>query len=345
MTHPGRLKVAVLGGDQETLPLLELLGHLHDIQIVGLSSHSDPVGVTPSATPPPIPVFQDPGALIDGSKPNLLIDTTGKAFFLDSAKNQSENGIEILGGKGARLLLDLAEQEHQVRGQISHTEKLATIGTMVLGIAHDINNPLHVILGFSENLCEEPNVDEVHEQAREIHQAAKRIITMCGDLTGYARQGFGQQRQMVDLGTQLDESLKIAHYATSFDGLSVIKSYSPCAQVLAKAEELTQIFVNLVLNAVHAMEGKGTLTLSSESSVGKVCIKVQDTGHGISPDHLPKIFEPFYTTKPAGKGTGLGLHSVRTLVQKNQGEIFVESQIGQGTCFHLEFPNPCRQDS
>jgi two-component system, NtrC family, sensor kinase len=340
MTDIGRLKVAILGGGQRTRSLLELLGHLHDIQIVELASPCSAVEETSSPALTRGLANTDLYAHIDGTRPNLLIDTTDINQFPEGIPGPQERGIEVLKGNGAKLLLELAEQEHQVRGQISHTEKLATVGTMVLGIAHDINNPLHVILGFSENLCDETNTEEVRDQAKEIHQAAKRIITMCQHLTGYARHGQTHPLTIIDLEEQLDESLKIAKYAASFSGVSILKLYSSQARVLAKAEELTQVFVNLVLNAIQAMDGSGTLTVSSVAHPEKICVKIQDTGPGISPQHLPKIFEPFYTTKPPGKGTGLGLHSVRTLVQKNQGTIFVESQVGQGTCFHLEFPNP-----
>ncbi|MDT7043036.1 HAMP domain-containing sensor histidine kinase [Candidatus Nitronereus thalassa] len=345
MTDIGRMKVAILGGGQRTQPLMELLGHLHDIQIVELSPQGSSVEKTsPSSLLGALGNLDSSAPANALLQPHLVIDTTGHLQSSESNSNSSEQSVEVLKGNGAKLLLELAEQEHQVRGQISHTEKLATVGTMVLGIAHDINNPLHVILGFSENLCDEAYSEEIRDQAKEIHQAAKRIITMCQHLTGYARHGQTHPLSIIDLEEQLDESLKIAKYAASFNRVSILKSYSSKARVLAKAEELTQIFVNLVLNAIQAMNGSGTLTLSSVTHQEKICVKIQDTGPGIPPTHLPKIFEPFFTTKPPGKGTGLGLHSVRTLVHKNQGKIFVESEVGQGTCFHLEFPNPSSRE-
>ena len=131
MTDNGRMKVAILGGGQRTRPLLELLGQLHDIQIVELTPQGPASERTSSLSLPHARVNQDLSILVDGARPHLLIDTTGPIQSSESISNPSSLGVEVLKGNGAKLLLELAEQEHQVRGQISHTEKLATVGTLI----------------------------------------------------------------------------------------------------------------------------------------------------------------------------------------------------------------------
>jgi signal transduction histidine kinase len=122
------------------------------------------------------------------------------------------------------------------------------------------------------------------------------------------------------------------------ENITVVRTYAAHPIVLARPEEIIQIFVNLVVNALQAMNGQGTLTLGAKSSDLKATISIGDTGPGISQENLRKIFEPFFTTKPPGKGTGLGLYSVRSLVKQNGGQIFIHSVMGKGTTFHLEFP-------
>ena len=142
----------------------------------------------------------------------------------------------------------------------------------------------------------------------------------------------------VRIGEQLDEALKIARFATRFQEITIHKHFQDGLEIHAKPEEMLQVFVNLLTNAIHAMEGKGSLTLSTENHNGHIRISITDTGCGIPAENLQKIFDPFYTTKAVGKGTGLGLYNVRTIVRKYQGELKVESAVGQGTTVQLMFP-------
>ncbi|HXC65904.1 MAG TPA: HAMP domain-containing sensor histidine kinase, partial [Nitrospiraceae bacterium] len=139
---------------------------------------------------------------------------------------------------------------------------------------------------------------------------------------------------------KLDEALKIARYASSLHDIEMIKHYQPGADVKGNPDELLHVFVNLITNAVHAMErAGGTLTLETILLDGQVSVRIADTGCGIASDKIPKIFEPFFTTKPPGKGTGLGLYNVKTIVNNMHGSIAVDSQIDKGTTFTLTFPD------
>ena len=240
----------------------------------------------------------------------------------------------------SHLLWTLIQHESKLEAELLQSEKLAGIGSFAAGIAHDINNPLQLILGLAENLTEERDLTAVHEQAHEIIEAVKRTSAICRDLTRYSRRASPHEDVLVSVNGKLDEALKIARYASSFHDIEMIKQYQPDAAVKGNPDELLHVLVNLITNAVHAMEHSGgTLTIETTVHDGQVDIKISDTGSGIAPDKIPEIFEPFFTTKAPGKGTGLGLYNVKTIVDKMHGTIAVDSRIDQGTTFTLTFPN------
>ena len=178
----------------------------------------------------------------------------------------------------------------------------------------------------------------VRDQALEVVQATKRIIKICEELKFYVRQSEPKDCTPVNLTQQLEEAMKVARYAVGLENITVIRAYSAHPMILAKPEEIVQIFVNLVINALQAMDGRGTLTLEADCADRMATINIGDTGPGIPQENMRKIFEPFYTTKPPGKGTGLGLHPVRSLVQQYGGKIVIQSVVHEGTTFHLEVP-------
>ena len=145
---------------------------------------------------------------------------------------------------------------------------------------------------------------------------------------------------MVCLNNRLDEALKIARYAASFHDISVRKEYEEGAAARGNPDEILHILVNLITNAVQAMEqGGGTLTLTTDHFSDGVTLRISDTGCGIEPAVQDQIFEPFFTTKEPGKGTGLGLYNVKTIVNKMRGKIDVESRVDHGTTFTITFPS------
>jgi signal transduction histidine kinase len=247
---------------------------------------------------------------------------------------------DILSGSASRLLWELVLHESKLEAELLQSEKLAGIGSFAAGIAHDINNPLQLILGLAENIAEERDLTAVHEQARDIIEAVKRTSAICRDLTRYSRRASPYEDMLVSVNEKLDEALKIARYASSLHDIEMIKHYRSGADVKGNPDELLHVFVNLITNAVHAMERVGgTLTLETMLLDGQVGVRISDTGYGIASDKIPEIFEPFFTTKAPGKGTGLGLYNVKTIVSKMHGTIAVDSQIDKGTTFTLIFPN------
>jgi signal transduction histidine kinase len=340
MEHSDHTKVAILGAGRGGRALVDLLHHIPSIKIVGIADRNPAAPGLKRAHELGIPVTTDVPDLIGNHGAGLILDVTGDPKMEAYLHVHKPPAADILGGSASHLLWTLIQHESKLEAELLQSEKLAGIGSFAAGIAHDINNPLQLILGLAENLTEERDLTAVHEQAHEIIEAVKRTSAICRDLTRYSRRASPHEDVLVPVNGKLDEALKIARYASSFHDIEMIKQYQPDAAVKGNPDELLHVLVNLITNAVHAMEHRGgTLTIETTVHDGQVDIRISDTGSGIAPDKIPEIFEPFFTTKAPGKGTGLGLYNVKTIVNKMHGTIAVDSRVNQGTTFTLTFPN------
>lgn len=334
------LRIALLINNPQRCQAFSFLEHIPGIEIVGIADQQVPDQESVQGQECDDPLEPSSTLLLNQTSPHVLLDLTGAPRAQAQGNQFQSLKAEIPGPYTASLVEKIVEHNNGLEQQMAHIEKLANIGTLASGILHDINNPLYVILGFSENLLEEHHSQIVQDQALEVLQATKRIIRMCQDLNLYARQRTPEECTSIDLTQQLEEAMKVARFSVGLENMSIVRLYSAHPVILARAEQIVQIFVNLIMNALQAMDGHGTLTLGAGRTDLMATISIGDTGPGIPQEHLPKIFEPFFTTKPPGKGTGLGLHSVRSLVRQYGGRIFVQSVMGGGTTFHLEFPLP-----
>ena len=340
MEHSDPTKVAILGAGRGGRALLDLLHQLPSIEIVGITDRDPAAPGLQRARTLHIPVTTNVPDLIGNHGVQLIMDVTGNPEMETYLKAHKPPTADILSGSASRLLWKLVQHESKLEAELLQAEKLAGIGSFAAGIAHDINNPLQLILGLAENLAEERDLAAVHEQALDIIEAVKRTSAICRDLTRYSRRASPHEDISVSINAKLDEALKIARYASSFHDIEMLKQYQPGAAVKGNPDELLHVFVNLITNAVHAMEqAGGTLTLETRVLGGQVDIRISDTGSGIAPEKIPEIFEPFFTTKAPGKGTGLGLYNVKTIVSKMHGQITVESKVDQGSTFTLTFPH------
>ena len=340
MERSGHTKVAILGAGRGGHALLDLLHHIPSIEIVGIADRDPAAPGLQRARELRIHVTTDVPDLISNHGASLIMDVTGDPAMETYLHAHRPPTADILSGSSSRLLWELVQHESTLEAELLQSEKLAGIGSFAAGIAHDINNPLQLILGLAENLAEEQNLTAVHEQARDIIEAVKRASAICRDLTRYSRRASPHEDVLVSVNGKLDEALKIARYASSFHDIEMVKHYQPGAAVNGNPDELLHVLVNLITNAVHAMEqAGGTLTLETTVLDGEVGVRISDTGCGIAPDKIPEIFEPFFTTKAPDKGTGLGLYNVKTIVNKMHGAIAVDSQTEKGTTFTLTFPN------
>ncbi|MET0515087.1 MAG: PAS domain S-box protein [Nitrospiraceae bacterium] len=235
------------------------------------------------------------------------------------------------------VLWDITD-EKQLQDQLIQTEKLASLGTMVSGMAHEINNPAQAILSMAELIQEEQNPDQIRQFAADIVEYARHVSVVVRDFASYARSAGRDGQSDIDVTVRLMEAVKMVRRGPHFGYVDVTTDFVGPTIIRARKAELDQIFVNLISNAVQAMNGKGHLILSTVGEGNYLKITIRDTGCGIPKSVLGKIFDPFFTTKDPGKGTGLGLSIVYRIVTKYEGTIWVESEEGQGTAFHIRFP-------
>ncbi|MDH4284272.1 MAG: ATP-binding protein, partial [Gallionellaceae bacterium] len=156
-------------------------------------------------------------------------------------------------------------------------------------------------------------------------------------LKDFSHVDAGEEWHYSDLRKGLDSTLNIVHNEIKYKA-DVVKEYGELPEVECLSSQLNQVFMNLLVNATHAIEERGTITIRTGQQGEEVWMEVADTGKGIKPEHLTKIFDPFFTTKPVGKGTGLGLSLSYSIVQKHHGRIEVESEVGKGTTFRVWLP-------
>ncbi len=336
-SHPPT-KVAILGAGRGGTALLDLLHQICTIEIVGITDQNPNAPGLQRARELNIPVYERMADLIRNHGVNLVMDVTGDPAMERVLHTQVLTGTDILSGPASRILWELVQHQSTLQTELLHAEKLAGIGSFAAGIAHDINNPLQLILGLAENITEERDFDTIHLQAQDIIEAVKRTTAICRDLTSYSRRASSLQDGEIAMNTKLDEALKIARYAVVLQDIEIRKSYQPDVTVKGNPDELLHVFVNLITNAVQAMESRGTLTLETAIVDGVTQVRVSDTGCGIPHELLGQIFEPFFTTKPPGKGTGLGLYNIKNVIHHMHGTIGVASEVGRGSTFTITFP-------
>ncbi len=332
------ISVIVLGGGQGGTAILELFYQLPHIQIVGIADTNALAPGLQKAKQLHIPVFSNCEQLISQKNVDLIVDVTGNPEVSQQLRHLKNPATEILDGATAKLFWDIIGHEKQLEASLLQTEKLASIGTFVSSIAHDVNNPLHMILAHAESIAEDTCEPSIKESAQCIVEATKRISKICKGLTLYSRNPSPEKIEVVPVNTQLDEAWNIASFAANHQDIFIEKQYDDNSFIRANRDDILQVLVNLMINALHAMEGKGVLALGSQCQNQMVTLHITDTGSGIHEDHLPKLFLPFFTTKPAGVGTGLGLYSVKAITEKYMGQICVQSEVGKGTTFSLKFP-------
>jgi two-component system NtrC family sensor kinase len=234
----------------------------------------------------------------------------------------------------------MVETLHQTQQELLHKERLASMGQLAAGVAHEINNPLGTILLFSDVMYKEaPQDDPRRDDLKMIINETTRCKNIVADLLNFARQ---QEvlAQETDVHALLEKVVEGVRLQPIFKEVQIVRQFSPdLPTIQADPAQLQQVFVNLLNNAAEAMGEGGAITLATRPVNGQwVEIKVSDTGCGISEENLGKLFTPFFTTKALGKGTGLGLSIVYGIIKMHRGQIAVQSQVGQGTTFTVTLP-------
>nr|WP_291996863.1 ATP-binding protein [Candidatus Accumulibacter sp. ACC012] len=306
----------------------------------------------------------------------LLRDASGRV------SGNLSSGIDVTEQHAAELqlhatierLTELNCKLEDAQNQLLQSEKMASIGQLAAGVAHEINNPVGFVnsnLGSLKNevrdllrvidayaaadpiLAEHPAVMEAISKARdaadldylrddigtlidESLDGLQRVRRIVQDLKDFSRVD-STEWQFADLEAGLESTLNIVWNEIKYKA-EVRKEYAGLPEVECIAAQVNQILLNLLVNAAHAIEGRGTITLRSGSDAQAAWIEVEDSGVGIAPENLKRIFEPFFTTKPVGQGTGLGLSLAYSIAQRHGGRLEASSQLGVGSKFRLTLP-------
>lgn len=273
-------------------------------------------------------------------------------------------------------LQNLVQKLDQTRSQLIQSEKLASIGQLAAGVAHEINNPVGYVysnLGSLEKYLKEifllldayqraraeaelngyscsSEVRQVEEEidiaflrqdmvalVRECREGMLRVKKIVQDLKDFSRSGAEEKWQVVDLHKGLDSTLNIVWNELKYK-CELRKEYGELPPVECLPFQMNQVFMNLLLNAAQAIPDRGVVTVRTGRDGEEGWVEVADTGTGIRPEHLSRLFEPFFTTKPQGKGTGLGLPVSYGIVERHHGRIEVSSELGKGASFRVRLP-------
>lgn len=298
-----------------------------------------------------------------------VIDFTDTAMY----QKQLNEAIAALEQEKAAQQV-LIKRLEDAQGQLLQSEKLASVGQLAAGVAHEINNPigfinsnlgslkkqvsdlLSVIAAYERAepaLAASPELlavireakvaadldflrDDIQSLIAESLDGAHRVKKIVDNLKDFSRVDSAEW-QCANLEQGLESTLNIVWNELKYKA-EVIREFAGLPEIECIASQINQVFLNLLVNAAHAIETHGTITLRTGFDDNVVWIEIEDTGKGIKPEHMGRIFEPFFTTKPVGQGTGLGLSLAYGIVQRHRGQLEVRSELGRGTVFRLTLP-------
>jgi len=243
---------------------------------------------------------------------------------------------------------DITERKHaekeklRLEEQLSLAGRLATVGELAAGVAHELNNPLAAIQGFAQLLTAKDGLDDdTKKGVQTIYKEAQRATRITGNLLSFARR-HETSRSLISINEALDKTLEFRAYQLQLNNIEIVTELQPnLPKTMADFQQMKEVFINIINNAEQAMleaHGKGRLIVRTKTEDRMVKITFADDGPGISEENLNRIFDPFFTTKEVGKGTGLGLSICYGLVQAHGGRIYARSKLGQGATFVVEIP-------
>jgi signal transduction histidine kinase len=229
----------------------------------------------------------------------------------------------------------------QMEEQLILSDRLASIGELVSGVAHELNNPLTSIIGFSQFIMENNPPPDIKDDLNIIHNEAQRSASIVKNLLTFARK-HAPVKQKGKINSIIAEVIKLRAYEQTVNNIILNTDFDPdLPETMVDHFQMQQVFLNIIINAETAMlnaHNKGVLTITTSKIDDKIKIVFADDGPGIPRKNLNRIFTPFFTTKEVGKGTGLGLSICHGIVTEHGGNIYVESKPGKGATFILELP-------
>jgi signal transduction histidine kinase len=233
------------------------------------------------------------------------------------------------------------EEARSLQAELIQSEKLAGIGTLAAGIAHEISSPLFGIMGLAEAIADEPDLGLAQSYARDIVEYCRSVRDIVVELSSYSRSANNEYLTTVELSRVVQDAIRLVERSSDVRAITFETAIESGLLLNARTNELQQVFVNLVRNAAEAAGERGeggVVRVAAGRSGSQVWATVADNGIGIDGPKQKMIFDPFYTTKAPGKGTGLGLNIVYRIVTKYRGTVTVDSEPGRGATFELRFP-------
>jgi PAS domain S-box-containing protein len=282
---------------------------------------------------------------LDRTRGEMRIQHLDK-FTLDSAHGEATVNIAIaplvsreLEQIGRLVIFDDITARAELERRLVQADKLSSIGLLAAGVAHEVNTPLAVISSYAQMLSKQVAGDEQKSRMLEkISGQTFRASEIVNSLLNFSRTWTSDLAE-VKINAVIEETLALLEHQLRKAGIKVTTDLDPRLETIRGNQgKLQQVFLNLFLNARDAMEPSGVLQVITRQSEKGIGVDVIDTGHGIAPEHMGRIYDPFFTTKGVKKGTGLGLSVTYGIIQEHGGAIEAISRPGEGTCFHLEFP-------
>ena len=239
-------------------------------------------------------------------------------------------------------ITDLKKAEKQLQEAQTHllqSEKLASLGQLAGGVAHEINNPMAVILGFSQSIAKKIKEDDsLYMPLKSIEREAIRCKKLVGDLLTFSRTGK-PEKEKAGVNEIIEQTISLIEAQTKIKNIEIIKKYNEnLPRIMLNISRIQQVIINLCSNAIDAMPSGGKLFIETNLGDKNVEIKITDTGTGMTDEVKKRLFEPFFSTKEVGKGTGLGLSLCYEIIQSYNGTIEVESESGKGSVFIIKIP-------
>jgi len=246
------------------------------------------------------------------------------------------------GQTGALVVVEDVTARISLEEQLQQREKLSSIGLLAAGVAHEVNTPLTGVSSYTQMLLGMLNeTDPKHALLQKVRMQAERATNIVNNLLNFSRTGSATEFAEINIARVLDDTLQLLEPQMRRSQIEIVRSYDKDApEAYANAGKLQQVFTNLLLNARDAIPDGGRITVSTSTAEdGSVVVEIADTGIGIAPDNVAKIYDPFYTTKGVGRGTGLGLAVTYGIVQEHAGHITVDSMPGRGSTFRITLPS------
>jgi PAS domain S-box-containing protein len=240
---------------------------------------------------------------------------------------------------GAVVIVEDITEFKRLLDQTVQSEKLAEVGRLSAGIAHEINNPLAMVAYATELLKRENNLTAFQEEMLDkIETEVERLKNLTGGLLSFS-SNRETLSQVVSLNELIEEVLKLLRFELQRKSIQLVTEFDNIPVVTADPNKIKQVIINLVMNAVYVLDGEGTITLQTcKGRKGMVELRISDDGPGIDPEKQQEVFVPFYTTKPEGEGTGLGLYICQNIIREHGGEIILGSTPGEGATFTILLP-------